>query len=298
MNIAVAIAVVLVTAFAVTSYTSLRSKESSREPDSSREAAWAAAVSHEQSQIGRILIGAARPLANLGPVAGVEGSPTYQQLNRWLMGSGGVYGASPEVFLSALALHVFTAAVGLLVTFAFANGIGLVAATIFCIGWTAYPWDRVRRATRERAEQIAFGLPEFCDLLQMPLGSGSGVKASMRYTAERLHGLVAAEVLRLLRQLESRAMSETEAYQQAGYRLGTPEAIALFNTLMQADLEGTASIKSIQVQSEALRNAAHQRRRGKVRQLPVKLVLIVAVHFIPALFVLILIPTLVALTHL
>ena len=80
-------------------------------------------------------------------------------------------------------------------------------------------------------------------------------------------------------------MSERDAYEEAGRRLGSPEAMAFFAALGQAASQGTSVAGILKRQSDALRVQTHQRRRAAIKKIPVQLVIIFAVHLLPLLFV-------------
>ena len=90
--------------------------------------------------------------------------------------------------------------------------------------------------------------------------------------------------------MSTRSISDEEAFAEAGARLGTPGAIAFFNTLAQAYLEGAQAVTAIRGQAVQLRKIAYQDTREKLKKLPVKLVVIIGIHLMPTLLLVILIP--------
>lgn len=260
---------------------------------------WAEAVRNENSQLGRILIGAARPVSSLSAVRQQSASPTYAALENKLLGAGGLFGRSVEVFLSVQILCMFIgglALTALLLTGA--SGMALVGGTLFSVCFAAYPYNLISQKAKKQAEAVATGLPEFAELLQMPLSSGVGVRAALRFTAERLDGPVAATALALLSNLSSRTMSDEDAFDLAGKVLGTPESAAFFTALKQADQEGAKVSDTLAKQAEALRVLAYQQTRAANKKLPVKVLLVFFIHLLPLLLVIALVPTIYSLTGL
>jgi pilus assembly protein TadC len=84
---------------------------------------------------------------------------------------------------------------------------------------------------------------------------------------------------------------EAHAFIDAGERLGVTEARAFFTALLQSHLEGASVSQNLSRQAEVLRTAAFQRRRSSLKRLPVKLVLIIGMHFIPVILILAMLPT-------
>jgi len=60
--------------------------------------------------------------------------------------------------------------------------------------------------------------------------------------------------------------------------------------LEQADTRGHKVAESIQKQAAQLRTAAYQRRRAELKKIPSKLVVLFAVHIIPFIMILTLLP--------
>lgn len=258
--------------------------------------AWEQAVANERSQVGRMLLGVSKRIGAVPAVQAATTSAQFRFLESKLLGAGGVYAASVEVFLAVQVLCLFIGAVMMVgLFFAGVSGVPLFAGVVFAATISAYPYNTVSKKAKVRAEAVSRGLPEFAELLQMPLAGGMGVLPALAFTSERLTGPVSDEVRNLLIVLNSRALPEPEAFKLAASRLGTSEAQAFFTALMQASLEGAKVAKNLAAQAAALRISAHQRARGEAKKLPVKLVIIIAVHLMPMLFAVALLPTLLSL---
>lgn len=262
-------------------------------------AAWEQAIADEGSQVGRMLLSISRRLSSLPSIYDAAASPQYRFIQERLLAAGGLYGSSVEVFLSLQAAVGFCALVILTgVWFAKVSIIFKVAGTLVALVFAVYPYGHISSKAKERAAAVTRALPEFAELLQMPLSVGTGVLPSLRFTAERLSGPVAEEVRNLLVVLDSRAMDDVQAFQLAGARLGTPDAGAFFNSLMAAHVEGDKLARNLASQAENLRIQAFNAARAENRKLPVRLVVLMAVHLLPMLFVVILMPTFMSLAHL
>lgn len=263
------------------------------------EEAWARAINLESSAVNRVLVSAARPVSRLPYVHLPAESAQYRAIRQKLNAADGAYGGNVEVFLSVQVMHAFLGALVLLVLLASGvSGMLLIAGGLLGAGIGVLPYNRVWTKAKQRAEAVTTGLPEFAELLLMPLSSGYGVMPALDFTASRLEGPVAEEVRMMLSVLASRARSESEAFTDCAERLGTPEAMSFFTALMQAYLDGVKVVENLRGQAAGLRKAAHERTRGKLKQLPNKLVFIIALHLLPMLFVVGLMPTLLQLGNL
>jgi Flp pilus assembly protein TadB len=255
--------------------------------------AWQRAVD-ESSQLGRILLSTSRPMRRLPSVFEAGESRQYRQLTKRLQAAQ-VFGGSVEVFLSYQALMTLI-------------GVGVLAATIVgadsgaqtfmgvagAVGLTALPYNELSKRTKARVAAVSRDLPEFAELLRMPLAAGVGVMESLRFTAARQEGVVAEEIRRMIK-VRQAGVSEAQAFQEAGIRLGTPEAEAFFITLLNAVTGGSKAVEQITAQAAELRKLEFQRRRAEGKKLPVKMIGVMAAHFMPLLFVVVAIPTVMSL---
>lgn len=266
---------------------------SARQPEltDERRAVWQRAVDQEASAVGRILVRVSRPMMSSRLVADTAASPAYRAISQRLSSSQGAFAGSVEVFLAVQAFCVFLSMVIVATSIILRPDTWIfIALLVFAAALTAYPFNVLKSKSSKLAEAVSTGLPEFAELLQMPLSTGMGVLPALTFTSERLSGPVAAEVRRMLQVINSRSLPEADAFRLAAARLGTPEAQAFFNSCMQAHLEGTGLMGTLGRQAEALRFSAYQAARAKAKRLPVSLVLIMALHFIPTLLVIVLIP--------
>lgn len=259
-----------------------------------KETTWVAAKSAEQDRLGRALLAVAKPVSTV-----VELSPQtnlYRTMNAKLAATGGgMYGGSVEVFLSVQVAALLLAIFGLLVIPLFnLSGIALGATLLICIAIAAFPINQVHEAGKKRLAQIRDELPEFAELLLMPVSSGYGILPALDFTATRMPGLVSQEVRTMLTLLASRTATEAAIFESTGQRMGDPAAVTFFNTLHQSYTDGTGVTETLRAQAVQLRHQEHQRKRGVLKRLPNKMVFIIALHLLPFLFVVTVLPTLYA----
>lgn len=256
---------------------------------------WKAAEANERSEVGRVLLKVSRPLGTIPSIYQAGESRQYQALQNKLIASG-MYGTSVEVFLAVQSVVTFVSI--LILVGIFASGVsgavmfaGMFLAALLLI----FPYVQIVDKVKKQNLEAESALPEFAELLLMPLESGMTIMAALSFTADRIDGPVSEAVKDLRRLIDSRSMPEVQAFQYAGAKLGTPEAQAFFTTLMQAHLEGSRVIKNLQVQAQALRDAAFQRQRGRLNKLSTAITLIFGIHFMPAILVLAILPAIVSL---
>lgn len=168
----------------------------------------------------------------------------------------------------------------------------LVLLAVILVVW---PFSTVNKAASLRAAEIRRDLPDFAELTLMVLPSMS-VPQSLTFTSSRLDGPVAFEMRELVKTLAMRTMSEDEAFDLTADRLGTVEARQFVASLKTAYIDGTKSVEVIRAQVDNLRKVQFQEARAKAKRLPITMVVAFAIHFMPLLFVLILVPVFAALS--
>lgn len=257
--------------------------------------AWQDAVANERSAVGRILLNVARPFSRSRLLVTEAATPQWRALQRKLYASGS-YGGNVEIFLAVQVAATLFAAMAL--AFAALNatsGAAVVAGVLFAIAVFSMPWNTITKMAKRRSELVLDNLPDFAELLLMPLAAGMGIPPALRFTAERIPGPVADEVLRMLDQIRVNPLEEEKAFVLAGERLGVPEARSFFVALLQSHVQGASVAANLARQAETLRATAFQRRRAALKRLPVKLIMIIALHLLPLMFILGILPAIVSL---
>jgi Flp pilus assembly protein TadB len=233
----------------------------------------------------------ARPVVGTKAVGELAQSPMMRAM-RERVTTTGLYGGDLNVFLSYQIASVFTGCV--FAAAALVSGQGTIiraAVALIGVGIAGWPINQVNQTAKKSSEEAAKHLPDFVELLQMPLATGMTITAAMAFTANQSpDGVVTREVRWLLDTLSARTMSEEDAYREAGRRIGSPEAIAFFNALGQAAISGVKVSEALARQAESLRLKAHQVRRAKIKKIPVTLVVAFAMHFLPLLFAVTMLP--------
>jgi Flp pilus assembly protein TadB len=253
---------------------------------------FAQAVAQEKDNFaGRLLVSAGSRFSGLPYTNIDEESPGYRSLRYKIASSGGLFANSVTVFLST---QVAAALISMLVlavaVFSGLPGIVLFALVAFAFAFTLYPYQRLSGTAKKRTAQVNQDLPAFAELLLMPLSGGFGIISALEFASERSDNIVAREVRVLIKAFASRSVSEEQAFEEAGARLGTPGAVAFFNTLAQSYFEGAQAVSAIRGQAEQLRKIAFQDTRAKLKSLPTQLVIVIGIHLMPTLFLVILVP--------
>lgn len=240
----------------------------------------------------------ARPAVRTQLVADMSRNPMLRTFHTRLVASG-MYSRSLEVYLAYQVAAVVVA--GVLLVSALLLGSDTLTRLVLGIGGLGlayWPYDRVNRAARDASEEASQALPEFVELLLIPLSSGMSIEASLAFTARQTTGVVADGVQWLLETLASRTMPETEAYAAAGRRIGGTEAASFFSALYQSQIQGVQIIEPLRKQANSLRVRRYQEQRAKIKRIPVKLIVAFAMHLLPLLFIIVMVPLLYSLAQL
>jgi Flp pilus assembly protein TadB len=250
------------------------------------------ALEQETSAAARTMLRVARPLAASTAVNPEAESPLYRGIRLKIAAGGSVlFAGSVEVYLATqvaciiLSMMVLT---GVLV--AGAGGMISGAGILFAAALAYWPYSRLHEASSKRTAEVNKALPEFAEMLLMPLNSGFGILAALEFTAQRSQGPVAREVRLLVDAIRTRTSTELQAFEDAADHLGTPAAKSFFTALAQAYIEGTKVAETISSQAEALRKAEYERLRETIKKVPNQIAIILGLHLLPSLFLITLFP--------
>jgi tight adherence protein C len=265
-----------------------------RPADPTIDAAWAKAAQAE-GPVGQMLLRVARPMSDIPSIYGAATSPQYRFLQGKLL-AGGTFGGLVEIYLgtqlAALSAGAIFAVLALMVPFGALLSFSML---VMALGIAIWPWNRVQTQATKRAREVTAELPDFLELLVLPISAGMGIKTSISTIADEFDGPVGVEMRLLVEMLQSQAVAERDAFEVTGERLGTPAARAAMSTLLNGEIGGSKVVADLQRQAAGLRALNHQHRRETNKKLPVKLVGIFALHLLPLLLIVILAPVLLSL---
>ena len=204
------------------------------------------------------------------------------------------FATSIEVFLSVVIAYSVIGISIILIALSINTKDMILGGFIFLgIAISYYPWNKLFTNSKNRIKKINEALPDFIDLLVMVLPTTSPIPA-LSFTAERSNGPVANEIRNLVRTVSSRgSASDLESFNLAADRLASPEARAFITTLQNAYIAGVPAVETLKQQSDSLRRLFYQSKRAEAKKLPTKLIIIFAIHFLPLLIILAMLPVIV-----
>jgi tight adherence protein C len=170
-----------------------------------------------------------------------------------------------------------------------AAGVGGFLIPDFWMTWTI----------RRRQKRIILGLPDALDLLVVCVEAGLGLdQAILRVSEElrRIHPDLCEEFQSVLFEVRL-GKSRADALRELVTRTGVEDLKSLVAVLIQTDRFGTDLAKALRVHSDHLRTVRRQRAEEMAAKTTVKMVPVLVFFIFPALFVVLLGPAVISLTH-
>jgi len=156
------------------------------------------------------------------------------------------------------------------------------------------PETLLEQAIRRREAEIRKALPEVIDLLVVSVEAGMGLDGAMAKVTEKMSGPLADEMARA-RQETQVGKTRAQALKDMASRLEMREIKTFVAAVAQADQLGTSIVRVLRAQSVMARAAKVQSVREQAARLPVTLLFPLVFFVFPAVFVVLLGPSLIRL---
>ncbi|MDQ2800409.1 MAG: type II secretion system F family protein, partial [Armatimonadota bacterium] len=134
-------------------------------------------------------------------------------------------------------------------------------------------------------------LPEVIDLLVVSVEAGMGLDGAMAKVTEKMRGPLADEMARARHEMRL-GKTRGQALRDMAARLDMGEVKTFVAAVYQADQLGTSIARVLRAQSQMARAARVQRVREQAAKLPVTMLFPLVVFVFPAIFVVLLGPSL------
>ena len=149
---------------------------------------------------------------------------------------------------------------------------------------------------RRRQTQIRRALPNVVDLLVVSVEAGLGLDGALAKVTDKMRGPLPEELARAIGETHL-GKTRAQALKDMAARLEVGEVKTFVAAVTQADLLGVSIAYTLRAQSQTVRAARVQRVREQAARLPVTLLLPLTVFIFPAIFVVLLGPSLIRLYH-
>ncbi len=147
---------------------------------------------------------------------------------------------------------------------------------------------------QKRQQQIAHQLPEVLDLLCVSVQAGLSFDGALRKITERMHGPLIDECRKLQDDIRMGMVRRT-AMRNLSERVGVQDVSLFMTSLIQAERLGTSMGKTLKNQADNIRERRRQYVKAEALKAPVKIVFPLVLFIFPALFVVVLLPSLLSL---
>jgi tight adherence protein C len=148
------------------------------------------------------------------------------------------------------------------------------------------------RATRRR-EAILVELPGALDLLAVTVEAGLGFDAAVARVAEATEGPLSEELTLMLAELRY-GEARINALQRLAARVGSEDVGQFVRAVTRADQLGTSLGRTLRIQAADARSRRQLAAEEKANKAPVKMLFPTIVFIFPALFVVVLGPSLIS----
>jgi tight adherence protein C len=192
-----------------------------------------------------------------------------------------------EMFMAG---RVALTALGLLAGLTLAHGAGRILLAIsFGAAGIYLPSFLVSKAATRRSQRIDADLPHFVDQLAIAVEAGMGFDAALSYLLEASEGPLADEMRRVLTELRV-GESRRTAMRSLAERAGSDGVTAFANAVIASDQLGAPLGGILHSQAADLRHRRQMNAEERAQKAPVKMLLPMAIFFLPVIFVIILAP--------
>lgn len=154
----------------------------------------------------------------------------------------------------------------------------------------------LHNVAQKRRASMQLALPNMLDQMLISVEAGVGFESAMTKAADNSSGPLADEFIRTLQDIQV-GRSRREAYLDLAARAAFPELRSFIRAVVQADQYGIAIASVLRAQAKEMRIKRRQRAEEHAMKIPVKILFPLIFSILPALFIVILGPTVLNIIH-
>ncbi len=173
------------------------------------------------------------------------------------------------------------------------RGVSFCAILIAVAAGAFLPKLILKNMIIKRAQEINLAFPDALDMMLICVQGGIGLEQTVNRIAEEMaeHAPILAQELGILSAEMAMLNDRRKALQDFSRRVGSGAAKSFATALIQAEQYGTSVSQAMRVMSDELRDQRMSVAEQKAASLPPKLTVPMILFFLPVLFVIILVPT-------
>lgn len=153
-----------------------------------------------------------------------------------------------------------------------------------------FPFAVLNMRVKNRQKKMLRQLPEFLDLMCVSVQAGLTFEAATRKIVQRMHGPLIDEFRRTMDDMRM-GMPRKLALKNMASRCELPELSLFLTSIIQANRLGTSISKTLLIQADNMRDRRRQAIKATAMKAPVKMLFPLVFFIFPALFVVVLLPT-------
>jgi tight adherence protein C len=161
----------------------------------------------------------------------------------------------------------------------------IIGVLVALVGWRV-PSIMLSQAIKARKESIGRDLPEFLDLLSTTVQAGLSLNAAMIQSADATTGPLHSELTSTLSEIRL-GRSREEALNAMADRANENSLTMTVSAIVQAEKLGTDLTDVLHELAKESRDRRWMRAEEKAAQLPIKMIIPMALFMIPSLYLMI-----------
>lgn len=158
------------------------------------------------------------------------------------------------------------------------------------------PFSLLNSAIRKRQKAIDKQLPEVLDLLSVSVRAGLSFDGALRKITDRSVGPLIDEFKRMQQDVRM-GSTKARAMQAMAKRCDVEDLYLFITAVIQAERLGTSMGRTLNSQADNMRERRRQKAKAEALKAPVKIVFPLVMFIFPAIFVVVLLPSVLSLMH-
>lgn len=174
----------------------------------------------------------------------------------------------------------------------FFGGINLNVFAVLIIGSFYLPILYLRKMSNDRKDRIQRDLPNLLDMIYISVEAGLSFDSAMTTTASKTDGELSNEIIRAMEEI-NRGRHREEALFSIADRTGVADVRSFIATVVMSEKLGSNISNVLRIQADVIRDKRKQRAEETINKMPIKMLLPLVFLLLPALFVVIMGPSIV-----